>query len=40
MRFVDFVNRKFHISRKTEIKYSRIVKRLTEEEKNKNMELS
>jgi len=41
MKLIEFLNRKFAISRKTETKYSRIVKSLTEKEKeNVNMELS
>ena len=41
MKLIEFLNRKFAMSRKTEIKYSRIVKSLTEKEKeNKNLELS
>ncbi len=41
MKLIEYYNRTFAISRKTEIKYARIVKSLTEAEKNKlNMELS
>jgi len=41
MKLIEFLNRKFALSRKTEIKYSRIVKSLTEKEKeNMSLELS
>ena len=41
MKLKEWNNRTFALSRKTETKYARIVKSLTEAEKNKlNMELS
>lgn len=41
MKLTEFYNRTFALSRKTETKYARIVKSLTEEEKTKmNLELS
>lgn len=40
MTVEEFLNRKFAISAKTQIKYSQILKRLSDDEKNKlNMEL-
>ncbi len=41
MKLKEFYNRPFALSRKTEVKYARIVKTLTKEEKNRsNLELS
>ena len=41
MKLIEFLNRKFAMRRKTEIKYSRIVKSLSKKEKeNINLELS